>query len=83
MRQQKARAKASVDVRLRSAWNFTGRAHNLSAHLLKVGVSGFQHRREAGGFHFAAFSGAGLFKAPMQTDLQQSLFAVQFLFETA
>jgi len=48
-----------------------------------VGVSRLQHRQEASGFRFPTFPGAGLFKAPMQADLQQSLFAFQFLLEPA
>jgi len=51
--------------------------------LLLVGVSRLQHGREAGGFGFPAFSGAGLFEAPMQADLQHGLFAVQSLLEPA
>src|SRR5689334_14614574 len=46
--------------------------------LLQVGVSGFQHRREASGFHLPPFFGAGLFEAPMQADLLQGLFASSF-----
>ena len=41
----------------------------------------FEHGREAGGLLFLALPGAGLFEAPMQADLLQRLFAVQFLFE--
>src|SRR6266566_2920058 len=51
--------------------------------LLFVGVSRLQHSREAGGFGFSAFFGAGFFEAPMQADLLQSLFAVEFLLEPA
>jgi hypothetical protein len=50
-------------------------------HPLQIRVSRLQHRRETGGFHFSPFLGAGLLKAPMQADLLQSLFAVQFLLE--
>ena len=57
--------------------------HSLPVHLLKVGVSLLQHGGEASGLRFPAFSGAGFFEAPMQADLLQSLFAVQFLLKPA
>jgi len=38
---------------------------------------------QPGGLGFPAFSGARLFEAPMEADLQQSLFTVQLLFEPA
>ena len=46
-------------------------------------VSFLQHCREAGGFRFATLFGARFLEAPMQAHLLQSLFAVQFLLETA
>jgi hypothetical protein len=50
---------------------------------LIVRVPGLEHRRKSGGFFLPAFLGAGFFEPPMQANHLQSLFAIEFLFETA
>ena len=48
-----------------------------------IRVSFLEHRGEAGGFHFPALSGAGLFEAAMHPELLKRLFTVQFFLEAA
>ncbi len=47
----------------------------------KVGVPGFQHGRETGGFHFAPPPCAWFFKMAVTANFLQSSFAINFLFE--
>jgi hypothetical protein len=46
-------------------------------------VTFLEHRREAGGFLFAAFSRARFFETAVQPDLHERLFAIEFLFKAA
>jgi hypothetical protein len=46
-------------------------------------VTGFEHRAEPRGFHFATFASAGFFEAATNAELLQRLLPIEFLFQPA